>query len=215
MPELLTPGQQSLKSAVDAFIASQLQPFERQLDDLGVDATRTKVIQASKDAGLFGMTQPAAFGGAEAGIVEMTLVREALAASNLRTAAWVLGPGPGVLAGATGSLKEDYLDAVMSGLKRGAFGFTEPDNAERPTWAERDADTLVIHGRKSYVTGGDTADFTTVLVNVRGSEDQPKDSEIKWAPRFPCPKAKPAAQVFPANRHRFAFGLVITGRQQH
>lgn len=177
MPENLTPEQRALKQRVDDFIDNRLRPLEPRLDD-DPETVRRAVIQASKAAGLFGMTQPAAFGGSQAGSVELTLVWETLAAANLRTSEWVLGPGPGMLAGAGGALKEQYLDAVMSGEKRSAFGFTEPDDAERPTWAERDGATLVVHGRKSYVTGGDCADFVVVLVNVQPSGDQPKGTAL-------------------------------------
>ncbi len=177
MPENLTAEQLTLKTTVDNFVDNTLRSLEAQLD-IDADTVRREVIQASKRIGLFGMTQPADFCGSEAGIVELTLIRETLAASNLRTAGWVLGPGPGVLAGAKGAMKAQYLDAVMSGEKRGAFGFTEPDNAERPTWAQRDDTALVIHGRKSYVTGGDTADFVVVLVNVQAGGDQPR--ERRW-----------------------------------
>ncbi len=177
MPENLSAEQLALKDAVDDFVEGTLRSLEAQLEG-DADTVRREVIQASKGIGLFGMTQPAAFGGGEAGIVELTVIRETLAAANLRTAGWVLGPGPGVLAGAQGALKAQYLDAVMSGAKRGAFGFTEPDNAERPTWAERDGTALVIHGGKSYVTGGDTADFVVALVNVQASGDQPKGTAM-------------------------------------
>lgn len=177
MPENLTPEQRALKQRVDDFIDNRLRPLEPRLDD-NAEAVRRAVIQASKAAGLFGMTQPAAFGGSEAGSIELTFVWETLAAANLRTSEWVLGPGPGMLAGAGGALKEQYLDAVMSGEKRSAFGFTEPDDAERPTWAERDGATLVVHGRKSYVTGGDCADFVVVLVNVQPSGDQPNGTAL-------------------------------------
>ncbi len=177
MPENLTAEQLTLKNTVDDFVDNTLHSLEAQLDN-DAGKVRREVIQASKGIGLFGMTQPAACGGSEAGVVELTLIRETLAAANLRTAQWVLGPGPGVLAGAEGALKAQYLDAVMSGEKRGAFGFTEPDNAERPTWAQRDDTALVIHGRKSYVTGGDTADFVVVLVNVQAGGDQPKGTAM-------------------------------------
>jgi len=177
MPENLTDEQRTLKQTVDDFVEATLGRLEAEID-ADPDAVRKQVIQASKDRGLFTKTQPRAFGGTEAGIVELTLIRETLAASNLRTAEWVLGPGPGALAGATGGLKLRYLDAVLAGDKRGAFGFTEPDDTQRPTWAKRDGDSLVIHGRKSYVTGGDTADFVAALVNVQADEEHPKGTAM-------------------------------------
>ena len=85
MPENLTAEQQSLKNTVEEFVDNTLRPLEVQLDH-DTDTIRREVVQASKEIGLFGMTQPVVFGGSEAGIVELTLIRETLAASNLRTA---------------------------------------------------------------------------------------------------------------------------------
>lgn len=75
-----------------------------------------------------------------------------------------------MLGAATGRLREEYLVPLMRGEKRGAFGFTEPDNAPRPTWAVREGDELVITGRKSFVTNGDQADFVSVLANVESAD---------------------------------------------
>lgn len=69
-----------------------------------------------------------------------------------------------------GRLRDEYLLPVLAGEKRGAFGFTEPDSAPRPTWAVLNDDMLTINGQKSYVTGGATADFVSALVNVEDTE---------------------------------------------
>jgi alkylation response protein AidB-like acyl-CoA dehydrogenase len=172
MPEMLTKSHLELKEKTESFIKDTLIPLEEMTDATGDDKTfREKVIRESKEAGLFTMTQPASYNGKEASALELTIVREALASANLRAAAHVLGPGPGVLATATGSLKENYLDPVMSGKKRGSFGFTEPDTAPRPTWAKQAGEDLLITGQKSFVTGGGNADFVNALVNVEADGD--------------------------------------------
>jgi len=167
MPEMLTQSQLKLKADIVGFIAESLVPLEHKLE-AGEDAKaiREQVIAASTDSGFFSMTQPAAYSGKEVSALELTIVREALGAANLNVAAHVFGPGPGVLANAMGPLKDEYLDPVMSGEKRGSFGFTEPDTAPRPTWAVQDGEELVVTGQKSFVTGGGNADFVNALVNV-------------------------------------------------
>ena len=59
----------------------------------------------------------------------------------------------------------------MRGEKRGSFGFTEPDNVPRPTWAIQDGEDLVVTGQKSYVSNGAEADFVAALVNVERDAD--------------------------------------------
>ncbi len=167
MPDNLPADLLAVREQAQAFIDSVLKPLEEK----GADdpAVQQEVRQASKAAGLFYKTQPEAFGGQPAGILELTMLRELFASANLKTARFVFGPGPGILHSAEGDLKTRYLDPVMQGEKRGAFGFTEPDSAPRPTWAVLDGEALTINGEKSYVTGGKTADFVSILVNVEDS----------------------------------------------
>ena len=49
-----------------------------------------------------------------------------------------------------GELRGNYLEPVLRGEKRGTFGFTEPDSAERPSWGVVINDELVVNGQKSY-----------------------------------------------------------------
>jgi acyl-CoA dehydrogenase len=153
MPESLTPELVALRDRVQAFVDNDLAPFERGLDaaeDAAIPAdVARRVRERSRDLGLFTMTQPPAFGGTPTGALALTF-----------------GPGPGVLGAATGELRTRYLEPLLRGEKSGAWAFTEPSDGSRPTAARRDGDDLVITGRKAYVTGGATADFYSVLVNV-------------------------------------------------
>ncbi|MDE0225536.1 MAG: acyl-CoA dehydrogenase [Gammaproteobacteria bacterium] len=162
MPELLTPELSRLRDEADAFARDVLAPLATEFP-----ASRKRIIDASKAAGLFFMTQPRAFGGSEASTLAMTVARDTLASHNLSHLP-VFGPGPGVLAGVGEPLKSSHLAPLMAGKKRGAFAFTEPDDAPHPTSGRIEGNTLTINGQKSYVTGGDQADFITALVEVEG-----------------------------------------------
>ena len=180
MPENLSPELLALRSETEAFIRDELAPLEAALDpveDVPRDTAR-QVVERSQQRGLFGLTQPKAFGGSEARPLALTVVREALAAAHLRVAAYVLGPGPGVLAAVEEPLRSSHLGPLMRGEKRMAFAFTEPDSAPRPTWARRERDQLLVNGCKSYVTGGATADFVCAVVNVEASEENPKGTAM-------------------------------------
>ncbi len=169
MPEQLTPDLAELRERMRWFIDEDLRPIdERAEGGADQDEARRQVVARSRELGFFGMTQPREFGGTQAGPLALTVVRETLAAGNLRVARSVLGPGPGVLRQASGELRDRYLAPLMRGEKRSAFAFTEPSgpDAGRPTWARRDGDELVIEGRKAFVTGGSDADFYAVMVNV-------------------------------------------------
>lgn len=163
MPEALPPDLAQLRDDVDALAREVLAPLA---DD--VAANRAAIVAAAKSAGLFAMTQPKAHGGTQASALALTVVRDTLASHNLAHLP-VFGPGPGVLAGAGEPLASRYLAPHLAGEKRGAFGFTEPDDAPRATWGRVQGDALVVNGQKSYVTGGTEADFINTLVEIEGA----------------------------------------------
>jgi acyl-CoA dehydrogenase len=182
MPEQLTQAQRALRDGLRDFIDADLRVLERDYREAAGEEGRRRVLaavrQRSRALGFFGRTQPVELGGTAATAVDRVLLREALSASGLQVAAEVLGPGPGVLAAAGDDLRASHLLPLLRGDKRAAFGFTEPEDASRPTWAQRRGDTLLVTGAKSYVTGGDNADFIAVLVNVEESPDNPRGTAM-------------------------------------
>ena len=173
MPELLSAELRLLRDRVDALARDVLVPLQESADrrEIGVDGAKAfaaEVRAASKAAGLFAMTQPKAFGGAGASLLALAVARDTLASRNVVHLPGLFGPSPGVLGGAGEPLSSTHLPAVLAGEKRGAFGFTEPADAERATWGVLRGDTLVVNGQKSYVTGGAEADFVNTLVEVEG-----------------------------------------------
>jgi len=153
---------------MERFACDVLTPIAQALagDTLATSEARAQVRDASKAAGFFAMTQPTAFGGTEAGQLALTVARDTLAAHNSPLSGAVFGPGPGVLAGVEEPLRSSHLEPLLRGEKRGAFGFTEPDDAPHPTQGVVEGDRLIVNGQKSYVTGGADADFINVLVRV-------------------------------------------------
>jgi alkylation response protein AidB-like acyl-CoA dehydrogenase len=170
MPETLTGELRDLAERTRRFLDDGLRPIEAALPaDPNApvpEEVRARVRDLSRRAGLFTLTQPVELGGGGSGPLAATVVREAIAASHLRVARWVLGPDPGALREAEGELRSLYLEPVLRGEKRSAFAFTEPQDAPAPTRAIRDGDALVVHGAKSYVTGGAEADFFLVVLRV-------------------------------------------------
>jgi len=170
VPDALTAELEALRDRAYSLARDVLQPVHAELiAGLPRAEARRRVVAASKAAGIFPLTQPAAYGGTEAGPLALTVVRDELAAHcHTPLAGTVFGPTPGVLAGVAEPLRGRYLAPLLKGEKRGGFAFTEPDDTPRHTHAVRRGDSLVITGRKSYVTGGGDADFLNVLVDVEG-----------------------------------------------
>ena len=167
MPECLSDELVALRERVDALAREQLVPL-RDDETLGHSERAARVRAASKEAAVFGMTQPADLGGSAAGALALTVARDTLAARNVVHLPGVFGPGPGVLGGVGEPLRATHLAPLLAGERRAAFAFTEPEDAARPTSGRMDGDALVVTGEKSYVTGGAEADFLNTLVQVEG-----------------------------------------------
>lgn len=164
MPESLNQGQQQFLNVVE----NLCNEIARVLD-LGLDSTAQtlRIRDLSKSAGIWSFHHPSDLGGrAHPCLVELVLLHETLASRNWTRLAGIIGPSPGLLANVKEPLRSEYLQPLLSGKKRAAFGFTEPDDAVRPTNGTIEGKTLRINGQKSYVTGGDTADFINTLVHI-------------------------------------------------
>ena len=171
MPESLSPELLQLRQRAEQFANSVLLPSQAELADGRADlaAVRGIVTRAAVDAGFFKMTQPKSFGGSEAGLLAMTVVRDTLASYNTGLGDYVFGLAPGVLAHCAEPLNSLYLQPLLNGTKRAGFAFTEPDDAPHYTRAVPSADgTYVVSGRKSYVTRGGDADFFNTMVEIEG-----------------------------------------------
>ena len=115
MPESLTPDLRQLRDETGAFARGTLAALAAD-----VSANRKRIIDASKAAGLFFMTQPKALGGSEASTLAMTVVRDTLASHNLSHMP-VFGAGPGVLADAGEPIATRYVAPLIAGEKRGGL----------------------------------------------------------------------------------------------
>ena len=172
MPDSLTTELIALRSHAERFAVDVLLPQRQAVDaqlQTNPDKMRQAVVAAARAAGFFGMTQPVAFGGTQAGPLALTVVRDTFAGYNTGFDRLVFGPGPGVLAACEEPLRSRYLTPLLDGRRRAGFAFTEPDDAEHFSRAVPTGDGhFRVDGRKSYVTRGGEADFLNVLVDVPG-----------------------------------------------
>jgi len=127
---------------------------------------RTEIRNLSKEAGIFSLTQPLEYGGLGGTSMDLTIARDALGKWNVGHLPGVFGPSPGLLGQASDELKDTFLERYLAGEIRGGFGFTEPSDADRHTWARYDGEDLIVNGAKSYVTGGSDVDFINTLVEL-------------------------------------------------
>lgn len=181
MPERLPEDIRATLARLDALIADTLTPLQQRLDadTLATEPARLLVIDAARDAGLFGIPQQSAPGPSPLLLVAL---RERLAATGLQCADWVLGPPPGLLAHCEGEAAERFLTPFLNGRLRTGFGFTEPKDAP-PTVARFDGDSIRVDGEKSYITGGMEAGLYLIVAQGRDADDTDIGPCIVLVPR--------------------------------
>ncbi len=178
MPDFLDSDQTNLLDSAESLAQQLAELVKAQLSDVDL---YTAVMGASKAAGIWRLTQqdaaalpttgPATGNPASSGTpaLDLVIVRDTLCQRNVGHLAGIFGPTPTMLAGVSEPLRSNVLPKYLSGELRGGFGFTEPADAARPTWARTEGDELVVNGQKSYVTSGADAHFINTLVEIENS----------------------------------------------
>jgi alkylation response protein AidB-like acyl-CoA dehydrogenase len=137
----------------------------------------TELWAALGQAGFIGVNIPAEFGGGGAGLTELAIVCEELAAQGtplllLLVSAAISGEVIGEFG--TDEQRKTWLPPLAAGTSKVVFAITEPDagsNTHRlATRAVRDGDEWLLSGTKHYISGVDEA--AALLVVARTGTDQ-------------------------------------------
>jgi alkylation response protein AidB-like acyl-CoA dehydrogenase len=139
----------------------------------------TQLWQEAGRLGFIGVNLPEEHGGGGAGLYELALVLEELAAAGCGLLMMVVSPaicGTILARFGTEQQKKQWLPRLASGAAIMAFGITEPDAGSNShklsTVATRDGDTWVLTGRKIYISGVDEAE--AVLIVGRTADATPR-----------------------------------------
>jgi alkylation response protein AidB-like acyl-CoA dehydrogenase len=130
----------------------------------------TELWREAGKLGFLGVNLPEQYGGGGAGLYELAVVLEELAAAGCGLLMMVVSPaicGTIIARFGTDAQKQHWLPSLASGAAIMAFGITEPDagsNSHRlTTVAERDGDQWVLSGRKVFISGVDEADAVMIV----------------------------------------------------
>jgi alkylation response protein AidB-like acyl-CoA dehydrogenase len=167
----LTPAQEALRLRARALAQGRIAA-----NAAAVDASERypwENVQALVEAGLVGMTIPAAYGGQGLGFLEAVLVVEELAQACGVTGRIAVETNMGAISAIMryGSESQRRLAAqmVLAGDKP-AICITEPGAgsaaSEMATRADRRGDRFVINGRKHWITGGGVSRLHLVFARV-------------------------------------------------
>ncbi|MFT4189910.1 MAG: acyl-CoA dehydrogenase family protein [Comamonas sp.] len=133
------------------------------------------------EAGLSGAALPEEYGGSGLGMMEMTLIVEALSATGGGSTVgqlFMINPifgGVSISKFGNEAMKRELLPKVISGEANFCMALTEPDagtnTLEIKTFAAAEDDGWRLNGRKIWITGVETADKMLVIARTKKLQD--------------------------------------------
>ncbi|HBS48969.1 MAG TPA: acyl-CoA dehydrogenase [Rhodobacteraceae bacterium] len=165
----LSETAQSVQSTIRAFARDRIAPRAAEFEAAG--GYPPELFTELAELGLFGMTAPESYGGAELDHVTYALALIEIAAADgaLSTIlsiqnSIVIG---GLLKDGTEAQKSRFLPELTSGRAVGAFALTEPDAgsdaAALRTQAVRQGDAWVMNGAKQFISSAKSGQVTIVI----------------------------------------------------
>jgi alkylation response protein AidB-like acyl-CoA dehydrogenase len=200
-----TDEQKGLRAAVSS-LGKRYNYVDYVLPKARKGEPLTELWSEAAGLGFLGVNLPEEYGGGGAGIYELALVQEELAAHGAGLLLVVVSPAIcGTIIGKYGTdeQKQKWLPALADGTKIMAFGITEPDAGSNShqitTTARRDGSDWILKGSKIYISGVDQAD--AVLIVARTQEWSPRNDQTGEPSK--TGKLKPALFIVPTDSKGF------------
>ncbi len=168
----LSPEEIETRNWVRNFVAKEIVPLEQTVlrrernHQPGVTRDEFKELQnKARQFGFFGIQTPEEYGGMDLSAVMTALIEAELGRSFVPFRFG--GYADNILFHANEEQKQEYLLPTIEGDKISCFAVTEPgagsDATAIRTTARKDGSDWIINGEKTFITGGNEADFTMVF----------------------------------------------------
>jgi alkylation response protein AidB-like acyl-CoA dehydrogenase len=179
----LDDEQREIRDWVRTFVRREIMPLEPEVlrrerrGDPGLTADEHRELRLkAKEAGFWGVLTPQEYGGMGLPAVMAALVEAELGRSFVPFRFG--GNADNILFHANAEQQQRYLLPTIAGERISCFAITEPgagsDAKNIRTSARKDGADWVINGEKTFITGGNEADFAMVFAvtdRERGAAD--------------------------------------------
>jgi alkylation response protein AidB-like acyl-CoA dehydrogenase len=239
-----TDEQIAIRNTARAFMADEI--LSREADALrrerrgepAITRAELRDLQlAARKFGFWGLSTPRKYGGMDLPAVTQTLIWIETGRSFIPFRFG--GEADNILYYANAEQQAEYLVPTIDGDRLSCFAITEPnagsDAANIKTSARRDGDDWLINGEKTFITGGNDADFAIVIAvsdPAKGARDGSTaflvDRAMGWTSHFipTMGEGGPATLVFDDVRvpgrnvlgevgHGFTLGMEWIGRGRY
>jgi acyl-CoA dehydrogenase len=168
----LSTEEREVRDWVRTFVQRELVPLEQEVlrreraHQPGLTGEELKDLQLkAKESGFWGVLTPEEYGGMGLSAVMAALLEAELGRTFVPFRFG--GSADNILFHANEEQKRTYLLPTISGERKSCFAITEPgagsDAKAIRTTARKDGTDWVINGEKTFITGGNEADFTMVF----------------------------------------------------
>jgi acyl-CoA dehydrogenase len=168
----LSDEEREIREWVRTFVRREIMPLEADVlarerrHEPALTPEELRALQdKAKESGFFGVNTPEQYGGMGLSALMTALVETELGRSFVPFRFG--GDADNILFLANDEQKRTYLEPTISGARRSCFAITEPgagsDARAIRTKAVREGDDWVITGEKTFITGGNEADFCMVF----------------------------------------------------
>jgi alkylation response protein AidB-like acyl-CoA dehydrogenase len=164
-----TEEQQQLRKSIREFAEGEIAPHVMEWDE--ASHFPLEIMPKLAEMGLLGVIFPEQYGGAGLGYIEYVIAIEEL--SRVDGSVGIIVAAHNSLCGnhiykfGTEAQKKKYLTPLAQGKKIGAWSLTEPeagsDAGGTRTTAQRNGDSFVLNGAKTFTTNGHYADTCVAM----------------------------------------------------
>ncbi|HUI48669.1 MAG TPA: acyl-CoA dehydrogenase family protein [Acidimicrobiia bacterium] len=165
-----SPAEAEFRDRLRAWLAANNPGLPTSSTDDEYWARQAEWHTALYDAGFFGLSWPARFGGHDLPAVFDVILDDELAAAGAPPRPSLGYLVQGISTHGSNAIQERFLPGLISGRERWCQGFSEPDAgsdlASLRTTATRDGDEYVIDGHKIWTSYSDVADWCLLLART-------------------------------------------------
>lgn len=205
----LSYEERQIRDTVRSFIEKEVMPLESEVlrreraGAPGIEQEQLRELQLkAKQAGFWGINTPEEYGGIDLGPVMTAIL--AMEAGRTFVPFSFGGSADNILYEGDEEQRQRYLIPTIEGERSSCFAITEPgagsDAKNIRATAVRDGGDWVINGEKTFITGGNEADFAMVFAVTdkdkgadggitcfladrdMGWKSEPIDTMGEWAP---------------------------------
>ncbi|MDR2281349.1 MAG: acyl-CoA dehydrogenase [Gordonia sp. (in: high G+C Gram-positive bacteria)] len=167
------------RAALREAVAGLVKKYDHQyfIDCARAGRKTDELWKEAGELGFIGVNLPEEYGGGGAGMYELAIVMEEMAAGGSGLLMMVVSPaicGNIIARFGTDEQKQKWIPGLADGSITMAFGITEPDAGSNShqitTTARRDGDEWLLSGRKVFISGVNQAEAVLIVARTEDSK---------------------------------------------